>query len=422
MPSGKRDFLDDIIDMQSDWQALSHKGDDLVNQLGMNPDEAPVFDPADYKDRPRVSSLYCVSAVSGKPDACTACRDVCPVDAITITGATVRINDSCRKCGLCVAACPTEVFTSNKCAPMTIYDSIARVATAYEQCYISCTRALGRLPRENEILLPCVAAISRETWFNLLCEFPNLSVYLPLGVCDRCRTVTGEKTFSEAIADAEEWSGESVGLEVDEADLTREQKRAYKRSQFVSSMTQAGTRLVSRANPALAGAQAVAKRLQDHSKQITELQQTLEKAVGTQGSRTKRRLLTRKRRLLMAGLQKFPDLADELLLAFPQVDSGRCTMCEDCVKACKVHALELSPEGFVHLEPSYCVNCGACEAVCPEGAISMVEHATQELVVPDKHAEEKALQRAKIERTKKKGKDALERGLSMLEGLADDDN
>ncbi len=399
---------------------MSHKGDDLVNQLSMDPAEVPVYDPSAYKDLPRASSLYCVSAVSGKPDACTACRDVCPVDAITVHGATVRIGETCRKCGLCVAACPTEVFASHKVEPMMLYDNIARVATAYEQCYITCTRALGRLPKENEILLPCVGALPRELWFNLLCEFPNISVYLPLGICDRCRTVTGEEAFSMAIADAEEWSGESVGLEVEESDLTREQKRAYKRSQFVSSVTQAGTRMVSRANPALAGAQAVAKRLQDHSRQITELQQTLEKAVGAQSTRNKRRLLTRKRRLLMAGLQKYPDLADELLLAFPEVDSSRCTMCEDCVSACTVHALELSPEGFVRLEPSYCVNCGACAEVCPEGAISMKERATQELVVPDKHAEEKALQKAKIERTKKKGKDALERGLNMLESLADD--
>ena len=82
--------------------------------------------------------------------------DVCPVDAITIHGASLRIEDTCCRCGLCAAACPTETFIVRKNAPLALYDNVARVAAAYEQCYITCPRALDRLPKENEIVLPCV--------------------------------------------------------------------------------------------------------------------------------------------------------------------------------------------------------------------------------------------------------------------------
>lgn len=420
MAQKKRDFLDEIIDMQADWNAISRRGDDLVDQLIADPNDVPLFDPDDYAERPRPNSTQCVSAVTKNPAVCTRCMDVCPDNAITINGASVRVDDNCRRCGLCSAACPTETFMVRKNESLALYDRVARAAAAYEQCYITCARAIDRIPQPNEIVLSCVGAMTPEVWFDLLCDFSNLSVYLPLGVCDECRVTTGEEAMGEAIALGEEWSGESVGLEVDEADLTHEQTRAYRRSQFVSSMTQAGTRLVSRGNPALAGAQAVANRLREHSKQITQLQKTLENAVGSQNSQSRRRILTRKRRLVMAGLQKYPDLADEMFLEFPEVDVAHCTMCGDCAKACTVHALELDKAGRVLIEPTYCVNCGACAAVCPEGAISMRSRDASELVVPDEKAAERERQRARTAKLKAEGKKTLDKGLDLLESLADD--
>ena len=421
MAAKKRDFIDEIIDIQQNWNALSNTGNELVEQFTTDPHDIPDFDPVEFKERPRVNSTFCVSAASRNPDACKRCMAVCPVDAIAINGSSVRIADNCCLCGLCAAECPTEAFIIRKNPPLVLYDKIARVATAYEQCYITCAHAIGRFPKENEIVLPCVGAVSREVWFGLLCEFPNLSVYLPLGVCDDCGVTTGEEVTMDSIAIAEQWSGESVGLEVDEGDLVYEQKRAYKRSQFVSSMTQAGTRLVSRSNPALAGAQAVANRLKAHTEQINSLQRTLENAVGAQNAQKRHRMLTRKRRLLMAGLQKYPDLADEMLLSFPHIDSAMCTMCESCVKACTLHALGMDRSGRVLLEPTYCTNCGACAVACEEGAIVMQTRDAQDLVVPDPKAEERARQRARVAKLKKEGKEKLDKGLSILEGLAEDD-
>lgn len=418
MAEKKRDFLDELIDISSDWNALSRTGDEMVEKLTTDPDDVPYFDPDDYKERPRVNSTLCVSAVTKNPAACTRCMDACPVNALALNNATLRVSDGCIRCGLCAAECPTEAFMVRKNGPLLLYDKIARVAAAYEQCYITCARALDRLPQENEIVLPCVGAVSHELWFDLLCDFPNLSVYLPLGVCDECSTTTGEDVFGAAIAIAEEWSGESVGLEVGEEDLTHEQTRAFKRSQFVSSVTTAGTRLVSRGNPALAGAQAVANRLKRHSQQISELQRTLESAVGAQSAQSKRRILTRKRKLVMAALQKYPDLADEMFFEFPKVDVSKCTMCGDCAKACTIHALEVDKSGRVVVEPSYCVNCGACAVACPEGAITMEKRDAAELVVPDEKAEERRRQQA---RAREQAKKTLDKGLGLIEGLAKDD-
>ena len=165
----------------------------------------------------------------------------------------------------------------------------------------------------------------------------------------------------------------------------------------------------------------MAKRLEAHTEQINSLQRTLENAVGAQNAQKRHRMLTRKRRLLMAGLQKYPDLADEMLLSFPHIDSATCTMCESCVKACTLHALGMDRSGRVLLEPTYCTNCGACAVACEEGAIVMQTHDAQDLVVPDPKAEERARQRARVAKLKKEGKEKLNKGLSILEGLAEDD-
>ena len=417
MAQHKRDLLDDLIDISNDWNAISHAGDDLVSQLTTDPEDEEFYDSSDYRERPRANSVYCASAVMRNPDACRRCLDVCPVDAITIENGVVRVGDACNQCGLCVATCPTEVFQIHKNAPLVLYDKIARVATAYEQCYVTCTNAIDRMPEPNEVVLPCIGIVSREVWFGLLCEFPNLNVYLPFDVCEACHTTTGEEAFSESIAVAEEWSGESVGLEVEERDLVREQKRAYKRSQFVSGVTQASTRLVSRANPVLAGAQVVARRLKEHSQQITNMQQTLDRAVGVQGTRGRRRMLTRRRRLLLVGLRRFPDLADEMRLPFPKVDAERCTMCGDCAKACTVSALQIDDDGRVGIEAPYCVCCGACAVACPEDAISMLTKTCEDLVIPDEEAEARKRQKQRAAKAQKEGKQALKRGLDLLEKL-----
>lgn len=422
----KRDILDDFIDIQHDWNVVSHPLDgvtkSLTDSLTGKAQPRKVFNAQDYKERPRANSLYCANCSSRLEGVCTRCLDVCPTHSITISGASVKVDDSCRKCGLCVGVCPTEVFQTRN-QPKGLYDRIARVANTYEQCYVTCTRALRRLPKENEILLPCVGLVSKELWFSLLADYGNISVYLPLGICDRCRTTTGEGAYSDAIAQAEEWTGESVGLEVDPDSLDHEQTRAYKRSQFMSNVTKAGTQVLTKGRSPLAGAAAVAQRIQRHSKQLIDLQKSLESAVGAKTTNNRRRILLQNRKLVMGALQTYPTLAKGMEIRVPVCDQARCTMCGECVKACPVHACDLDAEGRFSVEPAYCVGCDACVAACEDGALRMETRDASALVVVDEERERKlAEERRKAEEIKAKGKKTLEKGLDMLEGLADEDD
>jgi ferredoxin len=416
----KRDVIDELIDLQQDWQAVRNPLGDVANQLMADPDELPQYNPSDYKDTPRTANASCLRTASAGKDVCRRCADVCPTAAIDFDGAKVKINENCRKCGLCIAACPTEAMVAQRQMSRQLYDRIARVASAYEQCYVTCTRALGRIPKDNEVVLPCVGVVSSDLWFSLLADYGNISVYLPLGICDRCRTTTGEEFFADAIADAEEHSCEHVGLEVDEAALTHELSRAYKRKQFMSSMSQAGTQLLTRGAPPLAGAAAVANRIKAHTDQINALQRTLEQATGGKTAQSRRRILTQKRKLVLSTLQSHPELARGMSWQVPSCDLSRCTMCGDCATACPQHACSLDESGRFGVEPTYCVNCGACAAVCPEGALTMVAADPASMVVPDPAKERVAKQKAQIEDAKRKGRKAAKTGLSALETFANE--
>lgn len=423
----KRDMLDEIIDIQSDWQALSNPFGGVLDSLAAEPGEERVWDPSAYKEKPRSSSSSCLRIAAKNEVACSRCLDVCPAHAITITEQRVTISDSCRKCGLCIAACPTGTFIGNRVGPKALYDRIAKIASAYEVCYLTCTRAIGktgRFPKANEIVLPCVGVLSHELWFALLAEYGNLSVYLPTGVCDKCRTTTGEEFYVDEIGIAEQWSQETVGLEEEDGALTHELTRAYRRSQFVSGITQAGANLVSRGNPALAGAQAIANKLKAHNEQLLQIQRSLEKAVGAKSEQRQRRIVTQVRRLTLSALQHYPELAETVELETPVCDTSLCTMCGDCAKACTLHACGLDEGGRFSVEAPYCMGCGACAAVCPEGALTMRRTDANELVIVDENAEKLAKRRAELQKSKQDAKDrakkTADRLLNGLEKLADE--
>ena len=183
-------------------------------------------------------------------------------------------------------------------------------------------------------------SLSRDLWFSLLTDYDNISVYLPVGICDRCKTTTGEATYVDAIGTAEEWAKASVGLEVDQRQMTHELTRDYKRSQFVSSAIHSAERgstatsaqsVVMPRRPSLAPRRSQ-RRFSDHTKRIDEMQRQLRCV--RKGSRRRRqdlnnrqRMLTQSRKLVMGALQHDPGLAKYVDLQAPVFDSARCTAC-----------------------------------------------------------------------------------------------
>ncbi len=418
----KHDLFDDIIDISKGLGTLSDPLGSLTDALiGTADPEAPEWNPADYKERPRANVNHCLACKSEK-SSCHRCEEICPVKAVEVDDGEIDISDACRKCGLCVPVCPTEAITSVKTRPRKLYDAIAAAAAAHTTAYVTCTRALKRVPRENEVVVACVGDVTAETWFSILADYPNVSVYLPLGVCDKCRCSKGEELLGEAIATAEEWAGVGMGLEVEARDLTCEKRREYERKEFMDNIMRTTGLTVSKLNPAAAAVASVSQRLREHTKQLTTLERTLANATGNT-TQKRRRYLTQGRQLMLSTLQSHPELAENVRVSTPECDFSKCTMCGECVRACPTHACDLVGAGRFALEPTYCLGCGLCAEVCPEGALVLREHDGSALVVPDPEAEKKAAEaaraRADAEKAKAQAKKALSSALDRVEKLAD---
>ena len=418
----QHDLFDDIIDISKGLGALRDPFGGVTDALmGATSPDAPQWNPADYKERPRPNTIPCLVCRYEK-SSCTACKDACPVDAIDIEDGGIEIADTCRKCGLCVAACPTEAFVSPKIAPKKLYDRIAEAAAAHETAYVTCTRALKRLPRENEVVLSCVGDVTPEVWAAVLADYPGVSVYLPLGICDNCRNTTGEEMLGDAIATGEEWSGAGMGLEVDPHALTCKKRREYERKEFMENIVRTTGLAVSKLNPATAAVASVAEKLRAHSNRITDLEKTLNTACGTT-SQKRRRVIKQGRQVLLAALQEHPRMAERVQVQTPQCDYAKCTMCGECVRQCPVYACDLVGAGRFKVEPTYCLGCGLCCEVCPDHALALVEHDAADLVVPDPEAEKKAAEakraREEAEKAKKEALNKLNHALDKVEKLSE---
>ncbi len=418
------DLLDDIIDISKGLSSLKDPLGGVTDSLLGTATGAPVkeWNPADYKERPRANTLPCLACKSEK-STCRRCEQACPVHAIEVDDGEINILDSCRKCGLCVPVCPTEAFVSPRLAPKKLYDAIAAAAAAHNTAYVTCTRALKRLPRENEVVIACVGDVTAETWFSIMADYPNVSVYLPLGICDKCRNTGGEDMMGEAIATAEEWAGTGMGLEVDASALKCEKRREFERKEFIDNIKRTTGLAVSKFNPAAAAVATVSQRLKEHTSRITALERTLSQATGTT-SQKRRRILTQGRQLMLSTLQAHPKLAKNIRVSTPECDFSKCTMCGDCVRACPLYACDLVGAGRFTVEATYCVGCGLCAEVCPEHALHLVEHDASDLVVPDAEAEKRAVEaaraRADAAKAKAEAKKKLDAVLDRVEKLADE--
>ena len=423
MAQKQHDLLDDIIGITNDLGALRKPLGGVTDAL-MNIDnpDAPNWNPADYKEKPRANTLPCLSCRS-ESSGCTRCQDVCPIEhCIQIEDGSIDLADSCRKCGLCAMVCPTEALSTLKTSPKKLYDKIAGAAAAYDTAYVTCTRALKRIPRDNEVVVACIGAITPETWFSVLVDFPNVSVYLPLGVCDKCKTTTGEEALGDAIATAEQWAGTGLGLEVEARNLTCEKRREYERKEFMDKMFRSAGNVARNVAPGANAVLSVTERLRRHRSQLSSLERTLASACGTNAQK-RRRKLTQGRQLMLTALQNHPEKAGNISIKLPACDASACTMCGECVEACPLNACDITSSGRFSVEPTYCIGCGLCAEVCEEHALKMAESSGEALVVPDPDAEIKALEaeKARLEalKAKKAAKKRIDKVLDRVEKLAD---
>ncbi|UQR62380.1 4Fe-4S binding protein [Bradyrhizobium sp. C-145] len=286
---------------------------------------------------------------------CTRCLDLCPTGAITPNGDAVEIDPAvCAGCGSCAAACPTGAVSYALPAADALMRRLRTLVQAYRKA--GGTDAVVLL-HDGDHGAPLIDALAR------------LGDGLPANVLPvRVNEVT--QVGPEAIAALFAYGATGVAI------LTRAKpthdplglRRIVETSGTIVATLGFGDGLVHIIDT-------------DDPDRLRAMLDAAPVGVATKKPATfvprgaKRGLLeTTFRELHLAA----PVPVDVVALApgapfggvLLNVDS--CTLCHSCVTACPTGALSDNPErAMLRFTESICVQCGLCEATCPEDAITL---------------------------------------------------
>lgn len=306
-------------------------------------------------DKPRhieFKAELCAHSRSGIA-GCTRCLDLCPAGAITPAGDHVAISaEICGGCGACAAACPTGAVSYT----LPPADALMRRLRTMLQTYLAAGGAKPvLLLHDGEHGDPLIAALAR---FG-----DGLPAHvLPLRVNEI--TQVGPETLAAAFA----WGASGLHLLArakPKHDLSGAQRIVDSVNRILAGLG-FGENLVgiiSTDDPdalgaALAGANTGA---------------SIAKPAGFNARGGKRGLLeTTFRELHRVAPAPVSVIALEKGAPFGgvNVNTDGCTLCHACVTACPVSALGDNAERpLLRFNESLCVQCGLCQATCPEKVI-----------------------------------------------------
>jgi ferredoxin len=294
-------------------------------------------------------------------ESCGACIRVCPYTAIRRNPEyPLRVTvdaHACEGCGACVAACPTSSLTFTDPTPGQLQRRIralldpvaggpARPLLLAFHCPEQGAAALeaagrGRWPYPASVLPLPMACLRHVSEADILAAFRFGAAGVALLGCEACPH--GERGALQERLDLVRTVLEAFGLDGRRLELITGEARTI--------MDQVED---------FAGALGPSPVVPD----------------GGEGpvAGSHREAIALALRALMAGTGREPGptpVAPGAPFATPLVRAEGCTLCRSCVNVCPTHAFRYQDDArTLELRRIACVNCGLCEAACPESVIS----------------------------------------------------
>ena len=316
----------------------------------------------------RVVTGLCQQARFRKSD-CRRCLVICPEKAIFLNPGPV-INKGCSDCGLCLNACPTEVFRHELHTDLYLLNQARALLGKYrhqpaaekKRLLIHCQLAENR--DTNSLLLPCLGRLTATIILGAALSGFDEAV-LTKGICSRCRYGQGEKLLTDSIA-ASRVLLESAGLADFEIRITQKEQDEEAPLGRREIFSEISDKVKNKA----------ASFLYRREKAIREKLGHCPESKTGRGYLPQRQLL---RRLLEQNRPQ-KDTMVEYNPEFPwgkiKIEHRQCSGCCTCAALCPTGAVSKKIENnclFLYFNSALCTNCSVCRAACPEHAIDFEE-------------------------------------------------
>lgn len=305
----------------------------------------------------RLEAGRCLHSLN-KDATCTACVDVCPVDAITLAGGVSLESAACVVCGACLPVCPTGAFDGDDGVADLLQCAVnLEAGTPVElACIHHPAPEQGTAQATVVRTTTCLAALGPSAYAALACAgVRHLGVRLD--ACAACPLGRAAAAIPGAVAMA---NNLLARCDLEGAIALLEEVPPQRTRPVYSTQ-----------NPPLSRRGLFRVLANQGSRQAARLLGSDAALAGVRGP-------SRERRRLIAALRRLPigegDAAlDNLPFARYGVDA-QCTACGVCARVCPTAALNFSRDEAeatyqLSFSPAACIDCDLCRRVCVPGAL-----------------------------------------------------
>jgi len=312
-----------------------------------------------------------------RSEFCHICCDICPQNAIDISGLTVRINTTkCDLCALCIADCPTEVFTHKDFSPL---DFLAQ-ARERQTLDLRCKFTDNIEPDMGDMRIPCHGLLDDRLLTGLHAMGVEHLHLRGINQCESCPSRVGSNRLSKTL---EKTSPELqkhfpiIHSDCDDASnlslttIKRNPRPAgtpMNRRSFLGRIADTSTQAV-----AFASVGSLPFNLAEKN--------TVEAPEGSPAldhDEYRRKHIPQTHRLALFSLasdQLSANSNADALAWFHEIQSqGICDACGICALHCPTGSLLIENSGQaleLKHQASACIGCGLCVSLCPTQALRL---------------------------------------------------
>ncbi|MEA3373270.1 MAG: 4Fe-4S binding protein [Campylobacterota bacterium] len=297
----------------------------------------------------------CVRALS-KFSECRHCAEICPTDALQITGMLPSINLSeCVGCGGCVGVCPTEALKLDDFDSTEFFFQFASESANLISC------------RKN---VPCISVLNVEHIISLTAL--KGALVFDMGHCADCEIASSCQPQIEANAEEASYLLEameneakvtlaSIAYKSDEKEVNETDRRDFFRNLTVKN--------------------AMKTKLDFDREVETATDERLEHTLDSADiAKMRKKQLTDKRKLFFTALKRVEkpsvyhviDATEVTFTSQKLLDVDNCTACQMCYRICPTGALSSDPKNSkIDFDPFLCIKCQLCHDVCEPKCLTL---------------------------------------------------